>query len=196
MFPCVRASGELRAGEATQSRGGFLILLFRKAEQGSGSPHTPKALTLMDSFARARESALDTRGGPSRDLAASRVFHRGPQSAGPDADVEGPRIPPTRLGFPCAASLAISEGFAFAFLRLSCPVSVFGLTRESLIGTLVSRPHVSVQVPPVLLWGETSLTVQSNGMPWAPLGTEDSALGSSCLPRRGSHLVNCGLHLP
>lgn len=66
----------------------------------------------MDSFPRAQESALDTRGGPGPDLAASRVFYRGPQSAGPEADVEGSRIPLTRRGSPCPASLAGDlEGF-------------------------------------------------------------------------------------
>lgn len=105
----------------SQGGGGFLIVLFREAGLGSGSPHTPKAVTLMDSFLRAQESALDTRGGPGPDLAASRVFHRGPESAGPDADVEGPRIPTHQAGVFLSCVPGDLRGFCICLLTPQSP---------------------------------------------------------------------------
>lgn len=160
----------------TQGGGGFLIVLFREAGLGSGSPHTPKAVTLMDSFPRAQESALDIRGGPGPDLAASRVFHRGPESAVPDADVEGPRIPTTRRESPCPASLAISKGFAFAFLRLSHPVNNQSFRPDQ--GESDRDPGIS---PSSLCTNPTHPTVGRNqphgAVQWQALGTYSPTFG-------------------
>lgn len=114
MFPRVPAPEELRGREAPRGPlphllPGKIILLFGEEGQGSGSPYTPKIVTLKESnLPRARESARWTpkvalvRVRP-RPPPVSGTFHRGPcvssrypRPAGLDQSVEGPRSLPTR----------------------------------------------------------------------------------------------------
>lgn len=172
--------------------GAFFVLLFTEEGLGSGSPHTPKAVTLIESLPRALESTLEAQGGPgpTRPLPASSVFHCGPcipssfpRPAALDPGVEGSRTPPPggdsgyRVVSSCPASLAVSVGFV-RFLASGSPSEqpgVFGQTR----GCLRDRdPPISPSTPctcptcPTVRRNQPHVTVQ-----WQALGTFSTTPG-------------------